>query len=132
MRPNRKPLRDRKRGNITIAPSLVCVKSVEEEDVMLPSDGQQCGRLSNSAFLSNAERHLSHLCPAHRQHVLDLLDVFPTLFGDVPSRTHVVEHDIDVGGASPIKQHAYRCPLEKSVAMEERSCLFGGTWSCPA
>ena len=103
---------------LAIAPSLVCVKS-EEDDVMLPSDGQQCGRLSNSVFLSSAEHHLSYLCPAHRQDVLNLLEVFPTLFGDVPTRINVVEHDIDVGSATPIKQHAYRCPLDKRETMKK-------------
>lgn len=57
---------------IPSTPSLVCVKT-ETDDVMLPSDVQQCGRLSNSEFLSSAEHHLSYLCPAHRQDVLKLL-----------------------------------------------------------
>lgn len=48
-----------------------------------------------------------------------LLQSYPTLFGDTPSRTNVLEHDIDVGSASPIKQHAYRCPQVKREAMRK-------------
>uniref|UniRef100_A0A8C9WWB2 Integrase catalytic domain-containing protein n=1 Tax=Sander lucioperca TaxID=283035 RepID=A0A8C9WWB2_SANLU len=36
----------------------------------------------------------------------------------VPSRTSVLEHDINVGDAAPIKQHSYRCPLAKRETMK--------------
>lgn len=36
----------------------------------------------------------------------------------MPSRTTVIEHDIDVGDAKPIKQHAYRCSVEKRDIMK--------------
>lgn len=32
-----------------------------------------------------------------RSHLAALIDRFPCLFGDTPTRTHVVEHDIDIG-----------------------------------
>lgn len=38
---------------------------------------------------------------------------YPCLFGDVPSRPDVLEHDIDVGDAVPIKQRFYRASPDK-------------------
>lgn len=40
------------------------------------------------------------------------------LFGDTPSRTTLVEHDIDVGDSPPIKQRFYRCPADKRRVLE--------------
>jgi hypothetical protein len=33
---------------------------------------------------------------------------YNALFSDVPKTTHFVEHDVDVGNATPLKQHPYR------------------------
>ncbi len=33
-----------------------------------------------------------------------LLWEFPGLFSDVPTRTHLIQHDVDVGDAQPIRQ----------------------------
>jgi len=52
--------------------------------------------------------NLSHLSGRNRAAVVELVDAFPSLFPDVPSRTTVIEHDIDVSSAQAIKQHAYR------------------------
>lgn len=38
---------------------------------------------------------------------------YPILFGDVPSHTDWVEHDIDVGDAQPSRQHFWRVSPEK-------------------
>lgn len=40
------------------------------------------------------------------------------MFGDTPSRTDWVEHDIDVGNASPVRQRYYRVSPEKRDLME--------------
>ncbi|XP_032434188.1 uncharacterized protein LOC116729628 [Xiphophorus hellerii] len=55
---------------------------------------------------------------AEKEDVTGLIQLYPALFGDVPSRTSVLEHDIDVGDASPIKQHPYRCPPVKREMMK--------------
>lgn len=47
----------------------------------------------------------------------ELARKYPGLFGDIPSRTDWIEHDIDVGDAEPIKQQFYR------MAPVKRSCL---------
>ncbi|XP_060887967.1 uncharacterized protein LOC132958901 [Labrus mixtus] len=38
---------------------------------------------------------------------------------DTPSRTNLVQHDIDVGDAKPIQQRFYRVPIEKRRRMEK-------------
>lgn len=43
--------------------------------------------------------------------------IFLLLFNDVPSRTTVLEHDINVGDAAPIKQHAYHVNTAKRALM---------------
>lgn len=45
--------------------------------------------------------------------MIDLVESYPNLFSDVPSGTSVIQHDIEVGNAVPIKQHAYCCPVGK-------------------
>ena len=41
------------------------------------------------------------------------------LFGDVPTRTNVIYHDVDVGDAKPIKQHPYRLNPSKAKYLHE-------------
>ena len=41
------------------------------------------------------------------------------LFSDVSGRTDVMCHDIDIGNASPIKQHPYRIGLNKRKYLDE-------------
>ena len=96
----------------------VCPEVPVEEDLVEPCVAQQCGRLSNTEFMSKGDTNLSYLSAEQRGDVLALLKSYPTLFGDTPSRTTVLEHDIDVGSAFPIKQHAYRCPQEKREIMK--------------
>ncbi len=47
------------------------------------------------------------------QLIMDHSDLFP----DVPSKTTVVYHDVDIGDATPIKQHPYRVNPLKLEAM---------------
>uniref|UniRef100_A0A671WFH3 Gypsy retrotransposon integrase-like protein 1 n=1 Tax=Sparus aurata TaxID=8175 RepID=A0A671WFH3_SPAAU len=102
------------------AVSLACASFLVDDDLEERSDGEQSGRLSNSSILANIEAHLSYLSVEQRSDVVNLLHSHPSLFGDVPSRTsRVLSHDIDVGSATPIKQHAYRCPLPKREVMKQ-------------
>lgn len=75
-------------------------------------------RLANSEFLSNLDSHLSHLPEQHRVDIVGLIYSYPTLFSDVPSCTNVLQDDIDVGSSTPIKQHAYCCPVDKREKMK--------------
>ncbi|KAG1935721.1 hypothetical protein F2P79_019219, partial [Pimephales promelas] len=40
------------------------------------------------------------------------------LFADVPTRTHLIQHDVDVGDARPIRQRFYRVPINKRNVLE--------------
>lgn len=74
-------------------------------------------QLGNSEILANLDSYLSHLDPKERADVSSLLCEFESIFSDVPSETNVLEHDIDVGLAQPIKQHAYRVNPAKRVLL---------------
>lgn len=120
--------------------SLACATSVCNDDLGLPSAGQQCGRLLNSELLPDMNSRLPHLSNQQRDDIITLLHSYPSLFGDVPSRTTVLEHDTDVGNSKPIKQHAYRCPMDKREKMkgEVKYLLHNGLaepskslWSSP-
>lgn len=101
-----------------VSASMVCSDSVPDDGLNMPSGGQQNGRLSNSEFLLDVGSCLSYLPDDQRADVIQLLQSFPTLYSDVPSCTNVLCHDIDVGGAAPIKQHTYRCSFDKRQAMK--------------
>ena len=66
------------------------------------------GRLKNSEMLANLESFLSHVSESQRGELVSLIREHPTLFGDVPSITHVVEHDIELIKTKPIRQRFYR------------------------
>ncbi len=61
---------------------------------------------------------LSYLFKEQQQDITKLVGNFPSLFNDVPPGSSVIAHDINVGSASQVKQHAYRCPLSKREAMK--------------
>lgn len=44
---------------------------------------------------------------------MSLISEFSILFSDAPTQTHLIEHDIDVGEAKPIRQCFYRVSLDK-------------------
>ena len=90
----------------------------EEVDVRAPDDPVMCGRLKNSETLRNLESLLVHLPDSQGSELAAVIKEYPALFGDTPSRTHLVEHDIDVGDSTPIKQRFYRCAPHKGDIME--------------
>lgn len=77
-------------------------------------------QLGSSEILENLDGYLSHLGPKERADVSSLLCSSKSIFSDVPSETNVLEHDIDVGCAPPIKQHAYRVnPVKRELLRNE-------------
>ncbi|KAL1251972.1 hypothetical protein QQF64_019768 [Cirrhinus molitorella] len=90
----------------------------EEEGVKVLDDAVMQPRLKNSETLKDLERLLSHLSRWQRAELSQLIGEFSSLFGDVPSQTHLIEHDVDVGDASPICQRFYRVPIEKRQKLE--------------
>lgn len=83
-----------------------------------PDDGILRGRLNNSESLEKLNIILGHLSPSQIAELTTLLQSFPELFGDTPSRTDWAEHDIDASDASPIKQRYYHVSPEKRELME--------------
>ncbi|XP_070548324.1 uncharacterized protein [Ptychodera flava] len=76
-------------------------------------------KLNNSDVLNNLDEKLNHLDFPKRQELKDLIFKYKELFPDVPRRTNVVQHDVDVGDTRPIKQHPYRLNPVKSELMEK-------------
>ena len=64
------------------------------------------GRLKNLESLQNLDVLLAHLTEKSKE-LAELIKSYPSLFGDTPSKTHIIERDIDVGDAKPICQRFY-------------------------
>ena len=69
--------------------------------------------LDNSQVLKDLSSKLQHLAESERMQLEKLMFENIALFPDVPTRTTVLYHDIDVGAAQPVKQHAYRVNPQK-------------------
>ena len=65
-------------------------------------------RLNNSAVLANLKSKLGHLSANEATELECLILNNTLLFPDTPTQTSVLCHDVDVGNAKPVKQHAYR------------------------
>lgn len=98
-----------------------------------PSRGVIEGRLNNSEMYPKLVNHLPHLSQSEKTDILRLVESFPHLFSDVPSCTTVIEHDIDVGSALPIKQHAYRVnPMKRDLLKKEVIYLLDNNLAEPS
>ena len=72
---------------------------------------------------------MPHLSKEQEADMVELIHNFPCLFGDVPTCTTVLQHDIDVGDAKPIKQHPYRVnTMKRSVMKQEVAYLLEHHW----
>ncbi len=91
----------------------------DEDGLTLQSPLVSSGRLNNSKVLEDLNTHLLHLSGDQRADMVELINSFLCLFSDVPSRTQVLKHDIDVCDHPPIKQSAYRVNPSKRKVMEE-------------
>lgn len=89
------------------------------EDVVGPDDCVLFPRLKNSEKLAELDTLFKHLSSDRASEMQKLLSDFPSLFADTPSCTHVIEHDIDVGDAEPIRQRFYRVSPDKQRLLEE-------------
>ena len=92
--------------------------SPEMDGLFLGSACFPGAHLKNSEWLCNMQVKLAHLSPPARRDVISLIQQFPSLFSDIPSRTTVLKHDIDVGDNAPVKQHAYRVNPTKHAMMK--------------
>lgn len=123
-------------------PSVVPVVSV----AVLPSpynpsdDGLQdrhssalCAWFKNSEIVANLDNYLAHLSGPAKTDVETLIQSYPELFGDVPTQTTVLKHDIDVGNHKPIKQHAYRVnPNKPAIMLQEAQYILDHGFAVPS
>ena len=90
-----------------------------ESEVRLGND-QQPIKLQNSQILNDLDTKLSHLPLVQRKELAEVITQYREVFPDVPSKTNLIEHDVDVGDSAPIKQHPYRVsPMKKELLDKE-------------
>ena len=88
-------------------------------------DNLGCLKLKNSSILGNLDQKLNHLDSEKKDEVAKLILEYRHLFPDVPGRTDVLFHDVDVGEAKPIKQPPYRLnPIKKEHMQKEIDYMF--------
>ena len=90
-----------------------------DEDLLKFKELEQNVKLNNSDILANIDSKLVHLDFDQREEIKSLVFSYKSLFPDVPNKTTVACHDVDVDGATPIKQHPYRLNPLKLEAMRK-------------
>lgn len=90
----------------------------QDYDCGMPEQQLWVGRFKNSEALANMEKLLAHLSAPSSTELADLIRSFPCLFSDTPGRTPLVEHDIDIGDAKPIRQRFYRVNAERLKCLD--------------
>ena len=75
---------------------------------------------SNSDILDNLKLKFQHLDAGKASSLISLIHEYKDLFKDSPGRTNVLQHDVDVGDARPIKQSPYRLnPQKREIVNQE-------------
>ena len=87
---------------VTASCGFNLVEGGEEEEVRVSNEVLQ-GRLKNYQTLQSLGVLVDHLDSERRDELVALIRNYPVLFSDTPSQTHLIEHDIDIGDAKPIK-----------------------------
>ena len=109
--------------NRTHSESCVGLEAEKEEntesEVRLGND-QQPIKLQNSQILNDLGTKMSHLPTVKRKELAEMITQYRQVFPDVPNKTNKIEHGVDVGDSSPIKQHPYRVsPMKKELLDKE-------------
>lgn len=111
----------------------------KDTDVVVNPEMSQ-GRLPNSRILASLDDHLSYLDPPNCFDIMEVIHQHPEFFSDVPTRTNVLHHDIDVGVAGPTKQPPYRVnPVKRQLLRREVDYMLqhgiaepsASSWSSP-
>ena len=115
-----KAYHDRTQSEQILAVEAKLGESVDnhEEDQNYTNTGiEYQAKLNNSTILASLDIKLSQLPKDEADALADMLLQYKCIFPDVPSKTSVATHDVDVGDASPVKQHPYRVNPHKSAIM---------------
>ena len=68
----------------------------------------------NESFLVELPVKLVHLPPDEREELSKLLQEYEGVFRNTPGRTTLLQHDVDVREAQPVKQRPYRVNPRKA------------------
>ena len=94
---------------VTIGPLLLLKEKWLDEDPEKISVLKYVATFKDRLFRAVQRKELAEVITQYRE-------VFP----DVPSKTNLIEHDVDVGDYAPIKQHPYRVsPMKKELLDKE-------------
>ena len=101
-----------------------CVGQVAEKEEDTESEirlgiDQQPIKLQNSQILNDLGTKLSHLPLVQRKELAEVITQYREVFPDIPSKTNLIEHDVDVGDSTPIKQHPYRVSTMKKELLDK-------------
>ena len=68
---------------------------------------------------------MSHLPSVKRKELAEVINQYREVLPDVPNKTNLIEHNVDVGDSAPIKQHPYRVtPMKKELLDKEVQYMF--------
>ena len=114
--------------NPTHSESCVGLEAEKEEDteseVRLGND-QQLIKLQNSQILNDLGIKLPHLNLVQRKELAEIMNQYREVFPDVPNKTNLIAHDVDVGDSAPIKQYPYRVsPVREELLDKEVRYMF--------
>lgn len=90
-------------------------------------------RLKNSEASEQLDSTLGHLDVNKCKQVIKVIKSYPCLFSDIPNRTTLIVHDVDIGDARPISQRFYRVsPVKRKILDSEviHSFIHVGKWHC--
>ena len=109
--------------NPTHSESCVGLEAEKEEDTesdLRLGNYQQPIKLQKAQILNDLGTKLSHLASVQRKELAEVITQYREVFPDVPNKTNLIEHDVDVGDSAPIKQHLYRViPMKKELLDKE-------------
>ena len=82
---------------------LEAEKEEDNENEERLGNDQQPIKLQNSQILNDLGTKLSHLPSVQRKELAEVINQYREIFPDVPNKTNLIEHDVDVGDSAPIK-----------------------------
>ena len=104
-----------------VSPHLVAV----DEDMIGPDDAVLRPRLKNSETLGNLDSLLNHLPSEGKAELKEMILSYDVLFSDNLSCTDILQNDVDVGDAQPIRKWFYRvAPLKQTFLDAEVKYLL--------
>ncbi|KAI5627802.1 hypothetical protein C0J50_8349 [Silurus asotus] len=107
--------------------------SPEVDELHLGRNCMSSLQVPNSEPLERLSEKLEGLPQLFQKDIKELISRFPKLFANVPSLTNVLEHDIDVGGHEPIRQHPYRIsPAKRAIMKQEIDYLLENGLAVPS